>query len=103
MPVFVSAKDFTMETKISLYPNLLYRIASGNTGKAFGDYAWNIHLRFCQMLYPYDSPSKSAVVQKIRQQYLSKGRVLQDGSEFSPQRREECKEEEKKEEKPILL
>jgi hypothetical protein len=37
MPVFVSGKDFAMETKISLYPNLLYRIASGNTGKAFGD------------------------------------------------------------------
>jgi hypothetical protein len=37
MPVFVSGKNFAMETKISLYPNLLYRIASGNTGKAFGD------------------------------------------------------------------
>jgi hypothetical protein len=49
-----------METKIGLYPDLLHRAASGNTGKAFGDETWNIHLRFCQMLYPYDSPSISA-------------------------------------------
>jgi hypothetical protein len=37
MPIFISDKDFAMGTKISLYPNLLYRITSGNTGKAFGD------------------------------------------------------------------
>jgi hypothetical protein len=37
MPIFVSGKNFTRETKVGLYPNLLYRIASGNTGKAFGD------------------------------------------------------------------
>jgi hypothetical protein len=37
MPVFVSGKNFTMEIKIGLYPNLLHRITSGNTGKAFGD------------------------------------------------------------------
>jgi hypothetical protein len=35
--VFVSGKDFAMETKISLYSNLLHRSALGNTGKAFGD------------------------------------------------------------------
>jgi hypothetical protein len=59
MPVFVSGKNFAMETKLDLHPNLLYRIATGNTGKAFGDYAWNIYLRFCQMLYPYVRPPKS--------------------------------------------
>jgi hypothetical protein len=37
MPVFVSGKNFTMEPEVGLYSNLLYRIASGNTGKAFGD------------------------------------------------------------------
>jgi hypothetical protein len=41
MLVFVSGKDSAMETKIGLYPNLLHRVASGNTGKAFGEQAWN--------------------------------------------------------------
>jgi hypothetical protein len=55
-----------MEAKIDLYPNLLHRAASGNTGKAFGDTAWNIHLRFCQMLCPYVRPSKSAAMHAKR-------------------------------------
>jgi hypothetical protein len=64
MPAFVLGKDFTMETKIGLYSNLLYRIDSGNTGKAFGERAWNIHLRFCQMLCPYVRSPKSAAMPK---------------------------------------
>jgi hypothetical protein len=62
MPVFVSGKDFAMETKIGLHPNLRHRVASGNTGKAFGEQAWNIHVCFCQMLYPYVSTLKSAAM-----------------------------------------
>jgi hypothetical protein len=66
MPVFISGKDFTMETKIGLYPNLLHRVASGNTGKAFGEQTWKIHLRFCQMLCPYVRlPRSIASTQKV--------------------------------------
>jgi hypothetical protein len=64
MPICVSGKDFTMETQIGLYSNLLHRVDSGNTGKAFGEQARNIHLRFCQMLCPYVSSPKSAAMPK---------------------------------------
>jgi hypothetical protein len=46
------------------YSNLLHRVDAGNTGKAFGEQAWNIHLRFCQMLCPYVSSPKSAAMPK---------------------------------------
>jgi hypothetical protein len=69
MPVFILGKNFAIETKIGLYPNLLRRAASGNTGKAFGDEAWNIHPHFCQMLYPYVRPPKSIAI-------YAKGKLL---------------------------
>jgi hypothetical protein len=49
-----------MKTKIGLYPNPPHRAALGNTGKAFGDQAWNIHPRFFQMLCHYVRPPTSA-------------------------------------------
>jgi hypothetical protein len=60
MPVFVSGKDFTMKKRSARTPIRCIVLLWGNTGKAFGDQAWNIHLRFCQMLCPYVRTPTSA-------------------------------------------